>query len=225
LRMYATSSSDNLFEQVAEAAKKVVEEKEVKITTSKVVSKNLQCSMKRVDLLLRQIRRLSYKEAIMQLKFCRRKIGPKIIQTIERARHKAEARYGLDPERLLLDEIFATKGQYGASRMDYKAKGRFGIMRRKRHHLTVILKEVPDEGQKFIGKWARGVNKETRKAYELKRDRVAAEMGVPPLVVTTKQVELWDLYKEKVLGQGKQQVDLQAPQEASRDAPDTGAHL
>ena len=35
--------------------------------------------------------------------------------------------------------------------------------------------------------------------WEEKRDRVAKEMGVPALVVTTKQVELWDLYKEKIL--------------------------
>jgi len=55
------------------------------------------------------------------------------------------------------------------------------------------------EGEKQLGKFVRGANREQRKVWEEKRDRVAKEMGVPALVVTTKQVELWDLYKEKIL--------------------------
>jgi copper oxidase (laccase) domain-containing protein len=71
--------------------------------------------------------------------------------------------------------------------------------RRRRRRLTCHGHK--QEGEKYIGKFARGNSRDERKAWEEKRDRVAKEMGVPPLVVTTKQVELWDLYKQKVLGQ------------------------
>jgi large subunit ribosomal protein L22 len=207
-RSYATSNlmGEDIFTKAYEQVKKKEEEagERPRITEVKATSTNLPASLKRIDHLLRQIRRLSYREAMIQLKFCQKRIGPRVIETIEKARHKAELKYGLDPERLVLDEIYATKGQYGQPQIDYKAKARIGIMRRKRVHLTVKLKEVPhQEGEKQLGKFARGVNRESRKAWEEKRDRVAKEMGVPPLVVTTKQVELWDRYKEKVLNKDK----------------------
>ena len=74
----------------------------VRITEAKAESKNLPASMKRIDHLLRQIRRLSYKEAITQLKFSQKRVAPKVIETIEKARQKAELKFGLDPERLIL---------------------------------------------------------------------------------------------------------------------------
>jgi hypothetical protein len=65
--------------------------------------------------------------------------------------------------------------------------------------LHSLIDHTQQEGEKQLGKFVRGVNSEQRKVWEEKRDRVAKEMGVPRLVVTTKQVELWDLYKEKIL--------------------------
>lgn len=203
-RSYASASllGDDIFTKAYEQVKQKEEEtgERVRITEAKAESKNLPASMKRIDHLLRQIRRLSYKEAITQLKFSQKRVAPKVIETIEKARQKAELKFGLDPERLILDEIYATKGQYGNPQIYYHAKARIGIMRRKKVHLTVKLKEVPfKEGEKQLGKFVRGANREQRKVWEEKRDRVAKEMGVPALVVTTKQVELWDLYKEKIL--------------------------
>lgn len=65
--------------------------------------------------------------------------------------------------------------------------------------LHSLINHTHQEGEKQLGKFVRGANREQRKVWEEKRDRVAKEMGVPALVVTTKQVELWDLYKEKIL--------------------------
>jgi ribosomal protein L22 len=95
---------EDIFTKAYEQVKKKEEEagERPRITEVKATSTNLPASMKRIDHLLRQIRRLSYREAMIQLKFCQKRIGPRVIETIEKARHKAELKYGLDPERLVL---------------------------------------------------------------------------------------------------------------------------
>jgi hypothetical protein len=105
-RSYASASllGDDIFTKAYEQVKQKEEEtgERVRITEAKAESKNLPASMKRIDHLLRQIRRLSYKEAITQLKFSQKRVAPKVIETIEKARQKAELKFGLDPERLIL---------------------------------------------------------------------------------------------------------------------------
>ena len=88
----------------------------------------------------------------------------------------------------------------------FKVRGRSSTssLNAQIHTFFVFFSFFPEsiaqqEGEKPLGKFVRGVNSEKRKVWEEKRDRVAKEMGVPRLVVTTKQVELWDLYKEKIL--------------------------
>jgi ribosomal protein L22 len=95
---------EDLFTKAYEQVKQKEEETgdRVRITEVKAETKNLPASMKRIDHLLRQIRRLSYREAVIQLKFSEKRIAPKVIETIERARQKAELKFGLDPERLVL---------------------------------------------------------------------------------------------------------------------------
>jgi large subunit ribosomal protein L22 len=207
-RSHATSADGggDIFSKAFEDVKRIEErEKEegqgARPKEVRVLKENLPISMKRIDHLLRQIRNLNYREAVLQLKFCQKRIAPRIIEALEKARLRAEVKHGLDPDRLVIKEIYATKGQYGPPKIEYKAKSRIGIRRRKKSHLTVKLKEIPyQEGEKQLGKFARGVNTEKRKEWQIKLRKVAREMGVSPLVVTTKQVELWDLYKEKILG-------------------------
>jgi len=77
-------------------------QEEPRVTTVVTQSRNLPASLKRVDHLLRQIRRLNYREAVIQLRFSQKRIAHKLIEAIEKARYRAEVKYGLNPERLLL---------------------------------------------------------------------------------------------------------------------------
>lgn len=63
--------------------------------------KNLRISRKNLNPLLRQIRGLNYREAMVQLTFCHMRIGPKIMAAIEKCRIMAD-KAKLNPDRLLV---------------------------------------------------------------------------------------------------------------------------
>src|SRR5690606_1477563 len=91
-------------------------------------------------------------------------------------------------------------GQYGQPRIDWKAKGRVGIMRQKHCHLTVGLKEVElQPGQKFIGKWARKWNTEATAEFRRNLAEAAQMRQRNPHYITQAQVKNWPAYRDKVL--------------------------
>lgn len=112
--------------------------------------------MKKFDLLLRQIRGLSYHEAITQLKFANRKGARDVSIVLECAKVAAEKK-GLNVDRLVVVELFATKGKM-LKKIEYKAKGQAGLHRTRYSHLTAKLREAPlIPGKEWrVGKFQRG---------------------------------------------------------------------
>ena len=84
---------------------------------------------------------LYWREAMLQLEFCRKTIAVHVKNTIEKAVESAEAQHGLNPSLLVVHAIRTGKGKY-VQEIDYKAKGRAGMRSKYQANLTVILKQV-----------------------------------------------------------------------------------
>ena len=100
------------FEQVEETLqqeKKKEEEKkaEEKLPSQEIVhyTKNVKVSRKRIGPLLKQIRGLSYREALAQLTVCPMRCAPAVMEAIEKCKEKTD-KEKLNPERLLLSTCF-----------------------------------------------------------------------------------------------------------------------
>jgi len=115
------------------------------------VGKTLRISMKKLNLLAGLIRGLTYKEAVIQLKLSQKRISILVIKILDSCRFNAENIHGLDPERLVVSEIWTGRATY-LKRRRYHSKGRMGIMKRPRTNLHIILKELPEGDPKLLTK-------------------------------------------------------------------------
>jgi len=115
-------------------------EKDMKVATCH--RKTIKGSPYKLAAICKQIRGLSYTEALAQMQFSKKKLAITVRAVLNSARYNAENLQNLNPDRLLVDKIFATKGTY-LKRVNYHAKGTSGVMHRPRSHLRVALREVP----------------------------------------------------------------------------------
>lgn len=101
----------------------------------------LPVSHNKLRLVAKLARGLYWREAMLQLEFCRKMIAVHVKNTISRAVEAAEAEHGLNPSLLVVHGIRTGKGRY-LHEIDYKAKGRAGRKSRYQSNLTVILKQL-----------------------------------------------------------------------------------
>jgi len=74
---------------------------------------------------------------------------------LESARYNAENIYNLDPDRLVVENIWAGKGQY-IKRLKIHARGRTGVMHHPHCHVTVVLQEVPiRDNERRLGRFGK----------------------------------------------------------------------
>ncbi|KAL6077356.1 hypothetical protein QOT17_002234 [Balamuthia mandrillaris] len=173
--------------------KRLQREQEAESKSARVKRENLPAGRKKLKPLLDQIRGLAYSEAVLQLQFSPLKIAKSVLSTVEAARLKAEKRFGLNPDRLVLDEIFLTKGPLGHKKLDIKGRMRRGIIQQQTSHLTVNLKEVPYQpGERKLGRWARGVNKLERLSWRKRLEAAAQALNKSPLYLTVREVRQWE---------------------------------
>lgn len=104
-----------------------------------VVALNIPQSLKKMNRVLRVVRRLSYSEAMHQLYPLPHKAARFIKESLEKAREDAK-RKGLKVEALYIDTIYATKGQH-EKRVKFMGKGNVGLRVHRRSHLKVVLRE------------------------------------------------------------------------------------
>jgi len=171
----------DIFSRTAsEFNKKEIEEKqkillEDKTKTPKVASvifnrRNLNCGMKKLGRLVKQIRGLSCNEASIQLKFSTMRIASSVKKFIDYASYKANKTHLLDQDRLIISELFVTKGVYPPPKPDFRAKGRVGLRTQRTSHLRLKVSEVPYvEGKTYVGKFARGINKIKWQSYKYQK--------------------------------------------------------
>eukprot|EP01089_Gocevia_fonbrunei_P000592 TRINITY_DN10593_c0_g1_i3.p1 TRINITY_DN10593_c0_g1~~TRINITY_DN10593_c0_g1_i3.p1 ORF type:complete len:158 (+),score=30.56 TRINITY_DN10593_c0_g1_i3:332-805(+) len=126
--------------------------------------------MKRMDLIMKQIRGLSCSEAITQLQFIKVREAQKVKEFFERSRLRAKTELKLDPDRLLVCDLYVTKGNYPRAKPKFKGHGKVHWIQRRTCHVFLKLKEVPTTKGILIGRFNRGVNKAhwAARKYQLK---------------------------------------------------------
>ena len=98
---------------------------------------------------------LYWREAMAQLEFCRKTIAVHVKNTIAKAVKDAEEVHGLDPTRLVVDQLAVGKGSY-LKELDFKAKGRAGIIGKRQAHIHCVLRQVSADrvqSTRYFGRW------------------------------------------------------------------------
>eukprot|EP01027_Heterolobosea_sp_BB2_P002451 GEZU01003688.1.p1 GENE.GEZU01003688.1~~GEZU01003688.1.p1 ORF type:complete len:316 (+),score=59.54 GEZU01003688.1:55-948(+) len=139
--------------------------KKEKLPSATASIKGMPASPFKLNQICKFIRGMSAREAMTQLQFMEKRLAGPVRTCVQSAIFNAENHKGLNADRLLVREAYATKGQF-LRRIKYHSKGRFGIMHHPRSHLTIVLEEVPySENEKRLGK--AGWTNKTWEAWEL----------------------------------------------------------
>lgn len=99
-------------------------------------SKYIRISPSKVDLIIKQIRGKTYKEALQILKYLPQKAGAIVWQTLYSAVSNATNNFDLEKENLIISEAYVNQGPI-LKRMRPRAKGRAFKIQKKMTHLTI----------------------------------------------------------------------------------------
>ena len=112
-------------------------------------------SMKKVRVLTDLVKGLNYREAIAQLTLAPQRAADDVMRCLKAARAHAEHNLGLNPDRLLIAYVTVGRGRTYRS-VEFRARARANVRRRRRTNIEVVLREVPySEGEKRLGKYGR----------------------------------------------------------------------
>lgn len=114
--------------------------KETRKSYASATSKYLRISPIKINLILKKIRKKSYREALTILKFLPQKGGAMVWQTLYSAVSNATNNFDLTKENLIIQEAYVTKGPI-LKRMRARAKGRGFKIQKKLAHLTIRVGE------------------------------------------------------------------------------------
>ncbi|KAK5990959.1 Large ribosomal subunit protein uL22m [Cladobotryum mycophilum] len=145
-------------------------EEKIKMTERELVHKShfLPTSVKKLVMLARQIAGKPVDEAILQMKWSKKKMAAEIKYYLEEARDLAIAQRGMglgqvngelldkprkvqtiegkwmditDPSRMYVAQSWVGRGAWRGKSIDYKGRGRMGVMQHPTTSFTVVLKE------------------------------------------------------------------------------------
>ncbi|KAK1507028.1 uncharacterized protein CCOS01_16286 [Colletotrichum costaricense] len=146
----------------------VTREERIAQTEKKLSHKSpfLETSVKKLVHLARQIQGKSLEEAVLQMSYSKKKMAAEVKYQLEEARDLAVVtrRMGIgrvatnvqpikiqtkegktmtitDPTRLYVAEAWVGRGPWRAKELDYKGRGRFGIMQSPSTSISIVLKE------------------------------------------------------------------------------------
>ncbi len=103
-------------------------------------AKSLRTSGQKLNLVAKSIRGVSIKVAIDQLAFSRKRISKEVLKVLNTAIANAENNFGLDIDRLIVEEAFVGKSIV-MKRMRPRARGRAARILKPFSKLTIVLKE------------------------------------------------------------------------------------
>tara|TARA_B110000438_G_C15576834_1_gene547817 strand:+ start:394 stop:777 length:384 start_codon:yes stop_codon:yes gene_type:complete len=106
----------------------------------KAINKNVRCSPRKINLLLRNIRGKKADVAIRDLSFARQRIAFEIKKTVQSAIANAENNNQYDIDNLYVKEAYVGKALV-LKRFRARAKGRASAIKKPYSHLTIILSE------------------------------------------------------------------------------------
>ncbi|KAF2072987.1 hypothetical protein CYY_005699 [Polysphondylium violaceum] len=154
-----TSSTSNIFSQSFSAEQPAAAEQQqsgsTKPKTVILSLKNIQYSQWKLQALFKALRGLSYQEAIAQLTFCKKGPAKQIRGLVTQARYVAEYQRDMNPDRLVLNQIWLGRSFFTPSVM-VAGRGHMTVLRKPFCHVTVELIEAPVvEGEKKLGKFGK----------------------------------------------------------------------
>ncbi len=109
--------------------------------------KHLRISPRKTRLVAGLIRGLGVEKAANQLRFLNKKAAKPTLKLLESAIANATNNYSLEKSNLIIKEIKVDEGRV-LKRWLPRAHGRATVLRNKLSHITVILGEIIDSGEK-----------------------------------------------------------------------------
>ena len=106
----------------------------------KAINRNLRCSPRKINILLKNIRGKKADIAIRDLSFLRQRIAFDIKKTVQSAIANAENNNQYDIDNLYIKEAYVGKGLV-LKRFRPRAKGRASAIKKPYSNLTIILTE------------------------------------------------------------------------------------
>lgn len=120
-------------------------EKTEKVKRVTAKAKSIRTSGQKLNLVAQSIRGQNIKQAIDQLTFSRKRISGQVLKVLNSAIANAENNFGLDIDRLIVDEAYVGKSIV-MKRMRPRARGRAARILKPFSKLTIIVKES-EEGK------------------------------------------------------------------------------
>ncbi|KAM0424649.1 hypothetical protein ACHAPT_010175 [Fusarium lateritium] len=149
---------------------RLTKEERIKMTERQLLHKSefMPTSVKKLVMLARQIAGKPVDDAILQMKWSKKKFAAEVKYYLEEARDLAVAQRGMglgqvngetfttprkiqtldgkwleimDPTRMYIAQSWVGRGPWRGKRIDYKGRGRMGIIRHPSTSLTILLKE------------------------------------------------------------------------------------
>jgi large subunit ribosomal protein L22 len=120
-------------------------EKTEKLKRVMAKAKSIRTSGQKLNLVAQSIRGQKIKQAIDQLTFSRKRIAGQVLKVLNSAIANAENNFGLDIDKLIVDEAFVGKSIV-MKRMRPRARGRAARILKPFSKLTIIVKES-EEGK------------------------------------------------------------------------------
>ncbi|KAI9730628.1 MAG: 54S ribosomal protein L22, mitochondrial [Claussenomyces sp. TS43310] len=167
-------------------------------------SHNFRTSVKKLQLLARQIAGKTLEDAITQMRFSKKKAAKEVKAHLEHARNEAIVRKGMglsgekarlpasqiirtkdgkrikatDPTAIYVDQAWVGKGDYGKT-PDHRARGQINIMKNPTTHVAVVLKEE-----------ATRIRQHEERMEKIKKRKVWTQLPNRP-VTAQSQYNLW----------------------------------
>ena len=107
-------------------------------------AKSIRTSPQKLNLVAKSIRGLEIKQAIDQLTFSRKRISKEVLKVLNSAIANAENNFGLDIDRLKVDEAYVGKSLV-MKRMRARARGRAARILKPFSKLTIVLREEEEK--------------------------------------------------------------------------------
>jgi large subunit ribosomal protein L22 len=107
----------------------------------KAVSKYIMGSPIKARRVANSVRGMRAQEALQVLKLLPQAASDPVYKTVKSALANAEANYALEPEDMVIAQIWINEGPR-LRRARYGARGRFKPIRKRTSHITVVLEEA-----------------------------------------------------------------------------------
>ena len=118
--------------------------------TVKAINRNLRCSPRKINLLLKNIRGKKADIAIRDLSFIRQRIAADIKKTVQSAVANAENNNQYDIDNLYIEEAYVGKSLV-LKRFRARAKGRASPIKKPFSNVTIILSENINKKKEIHG--------------------------------------------------------------------------